>query len=367
MINSSRVSVVSLVDRQSRVEEVEEHSTVRDDAEVSIEVVSTLKEVVGKLGFPFDAIMPPISRGDVVQGQDDGMRVPLSELYALCERALAETGEPALGLRWGELSSGVGFNMLPQIMLHAESLRHALDAVTRFSILVGGQRGVWWTEDEDTFSIVFRRHSQAPLPVRRMLGEMSVVGMCRLVRAFDEQAKPVSVTFDYAAPEYAAQYGWAFGGSESFEQSCTGLVFPRALLSAQRPLRDAGVYEAVRALAERRLRQATATSSYAARVRELLLEKPAPHCVSMQVAANELMISVRSLHRRLAEEGTSYASLTHEACSVTAKRLIGEEGRSIKETAFMMGFADPNSFHRAFKRWTGTTPGAYRRGGLEAN
>jgi AraC-like DNA-binding protein len=74
-----------------------------------------------------------------------------------------------------------------------------------------------------------------------------------------------------------------------------------------------------------------------------------------------LDVSVRSLHRRLADEGQSYVAIANEASGVLAKRLIAEENRTIQETAFLMGFNDVSSFHRAFKRWTGTTPTKFRQ------
>ena len=82
----------------------------------------------------------------------------------------------------------------------------------------------------------------------------------------------------------------------------------------------------------------------------------------MQAVALALGISVRSLRRRLAAEGRSYQSVESEALATAAKRLLRDERRTIQDTADRMGFADTTAFHRAFKRWTGTTPSAYRAG-----
>jgi AraC-like DNA-binding protein len=79
----------------------------------------------------------------------------------------------------------------------------------------------------------------------------------------------------------------------------------------------------------------------------------------MEQVAHALGLSVRSLRRRLADEGQSYAAIANEALTIVAKHLLRDRQRTIQETAYEMGFADTSSFHRAFKRWTGTTPGAY--------
>jgi AraC-like DNA-binding protein len=71
-------------------------------------------------------------------------------------------------------------------------------------------------------------------------------------------------------------------------------------------------------------------------------------------------MSVRSLRRRLADEGASYKVLFDEALAVAAMRMLGDSRRTIQDIALAMGFSDPSAFHRAFKRWTGMTPVQYR-------
>jgi AraC-like DNA-binding protein len=71
------------------------------------------------------------------------------------------------------------------------------------------------------------------------------------------------------------------------------------------------------------------------------------------------------LRRRLVAEGTSYVALVNEAQGLVAKRLLQAKQLSIQEAAFALGFADTRTFHRAFKRWTGMTPSAFREMSLE--
>jgi AraC-like DNA-binding protein len=197
--------------------------------------------------------------------------------------------------------------------------------------------------------------------MRRLSAEMTMLGFFRMLRQFRPHAKFKRVCFDYPAPAYSAEYTRLFEAPAHFDQAFTGLVFDRALMDAPSPHRDEDIESTLRALAERRMSGLRRRTPYASRVRRLLMQERAPHRVSMKNVARLLDVSVRSLHRRLADEGQSYVAIANEASGVLAKRLIAEENRTIQETAFLMGFNDVSSFHRAFKRWTGTTPTKFRQ------
>jgi AraC-like DNA-binding protein len=78
-------------------------------------------------------------------------------------------------------------------------------------------------------------------------------------------------------------------------------------------------------------------------------------------AARDLAMSGRTLQRRLAEEGVSYQELLDEARKEAARRHVSEPALAICEVAYLLGYSEPAPFHRAFKRWYGMTPDAFRR------
>jgi AraC-like DNA-binding protein len=100
----------------------------------------------------------------------------------------------------------------------------------------------------------------------------------------------------------------------------------------------------VRALVERRL--------------ESVLESGE---VGIERIARDLGYSRQTLYRRLKEEGTTYEQLLDGLRRRLALRLIRHQGLPVKEAAYRLGFSDPAAFSRAFKRWTGTSPGEMRR------
>ena len=102
-------------------------------------------------------------------------------------------------------------------------------------------------------------------------------------------------------------------------------------------------------------------------MRAFLLEEVQRGAPTLQTAAAHLRTSPRTLKRRLQEEGTTFQDLLDSVRCDLAKRYLEEPRLALGEVSFLLGFSEPSAFHRAFKRWTGKTPLAYRqRDGLRS-
>jgi AraC-like DNA-binding protein len=80
----------------------------------------------------------------------------------------------------------------------------------------------------------------------------------------------------------------------------------------------------------------------------------------MEQVARDLGYSRQTLYRRLKAEGVTFEQLLDRVRRRAALRMIREERPPVKDVAFRLGFSDPAAFSRAFKRWTGASPGANR-------
>ena len=82
---------------------------------------------------------------------------------------------------------------------------------------------------------------------------------------------------------------------------------------------------------------------------------------SQQQIAAALHVSNRTLQRKLKDEGASFKDLLQDTRMQLARKYLGSPGRSGVETAYLLGFSEPSTFSRAFKRWTGVSPADYRQ------
>ncbi|MNC61745.1 HTH-type transcriptional regulator VirS [compost metagenome] len=79
-----------------------------------------------------------------------------------------------------------------------------------------------------------------------------------------------------------------------------------------------------------------------------------------ETVAQALHLSQRTLQRRLQEEGTSFQTLLDDTRRELAEQYLAQPSMTLLETAYLLGFADPSNFFRAFRRWFDATPGEYR-------
>jgi AraC-like DNA-binding protein len=130
-------------------------------------------------------------------------------------------------------------------------------------------------------------------------------------------------------------------------------------MDAARRYRDDEYHHTLCELAVSRVARMQRAASCIDQVREVI----AGHArgkIGMSAVARALGVSTRSLRRRLSAEGTSFDAVASEALAKRARHLLSVAGMTVQEAAYTLGYADSTSFHRAFKRWTGTTPSAWQ-------
>jgi AraC-like DNA-binding protein len=326
---------------------------------LSIMLLHALIEGVEPTGVARDDLLRAAEIDPARLDDIDG-RLERDEYDRVQTAALDLTSDDALGLHMGERVSIRAFDVLADLASHAPTLRDAVQTFVRFHRIVTDGPGTTLHEQNGTATVHYQFLRAAPR-CNRLRAEFAMVGFLRMMRHFahrDGAAR--AVYFEHPAPDYHLEYARIFGGAERFDHAFTGFEFDAELLDHTQLARNGELYTVLESLAERKLSRVTREGGHAERLRDYLTSNALAQRPQMDVVARSLGISVRSLRRRLDEEGVSYTSLLNEARATLAKRMLDDPRRSIYETAYAMGFSDPSAFHRAFKRWTGMTPTQYR-------
>jgi AraC-like DNA-binding protein len=139
-----------------------------------------------------------------------------------------------------------------------------------------------------------------------------------------------------------------------FDQPNHRLVFPAAELAIPLVSADPVAMQLAREQCEREL--AALDTGISARVRGALHGRNA----SLVALAKSLRMSPRTLKRRLADEGTTFSAIRDDVRRQRALLLLDNRGLAIGEIATLLGYSELPNFTRAFRKWTGITPLAYR-------
>lgn len=329
-----------------------------EDPRVSVVLVWALVEAVERAGVTREGLFSVSGVDPALVGRAEE-RISLEAYDALLEAALDSTSDQALGLHMGETASGATAGVMANLVEQSATLRDGIDCLLRFHRLIT-DRPAWRLIEMDGSATLLYDAAPGPPRARRARCESTMTGFFRMVRAFAPGAPLQRVCFEHPPPPYLAEYTRIFENAARFEQPFTGILFESRLLDMAQGYRDAEFRAAVESQAERRLSRLQNSKSHTERVREYLAERPATEYRDMVRTARALGISVRSLRRRLLEEGSSYSDVVEAALAALAKRLL-DEGRAIEDTAYEMGFSTPSAFHKAFRRWAGMTPAEYRR------
>jgi AraC-like DNA-binding protein len=190
--------------------------------------------------------------------------------------------------------------------------------------------------------------------------ESAAFSLRRLVRQHVGIAGvPLSIAFDFPAPEYASTYEPILGCPIQFDAPASEIVVAREHALHPQPNYIADLEARLLEYADSLLAQ-QGFDGLSARVLRLLRASPEAHRLTMEEIAAQLGLSGRTLRRRLQAEGTPYPALVQRVQREQAEAMLLDPTRSVKQVAHALGFADASAFHRAVRRWTGKSPTALR-------
>ena len=293
-------------------------------------------------------------------GDQDG-RVAFSAYVALMRSAKALTGDPALALHFGEEADMMDLSILPLLVGGSGTPGEALAELNRYAPLAievdsGRADRLDFVRRDGRLFMVDRRPDPNDFPE---LTESSFARMvCGARRNGVDLLREVHVT--HKAPAYRAEYDRIFRVPVLFESDWNALQVDEAVLSLRFDAPPPYVRKLLSERAEALLSDLEGSKSVRGRVEKLLLPMLPGGGATIRAVAAKLGMSRQTLYRRLKAEGVTFETLLDDLRHRLALRYVREEGVSINEAAYKLGFADRAAFSHAFKRWTGVSP---KRGG----
>lgn len=326
--------------------------------QIPLNAVNKIINAAEVFGVKPDELCRP-AKLDAAALEDVHRRIPFSQFIGLYQRAANLTGDEAFGLHVGERNNPKSYGMLGYVSINSRTVGEALNRLIRFQQI---------RTDAYKFSLeivgtnahlvyIYQTNDAAPEARRHESEETlcSIIEFGRLMTGSDWI--PREVHFEHARPQNISEHQRIFRAPVLFGKPNTRLIFDWSFLKTTLVEADLTLEcQAEELLAKSPPDKSVLTN----RIRQLMRENFLGGELRMKTICRKSNFSPRTLHRKLREEGTSYGKLLEETQSEMSKFYLRQPEIAICEISCLLGFSQPSAFHRAFRRWNGLTPKAFR-------
>lgn len=301
-----------------------------------------------KLGLDYSALNDPDARF-----AQDGMT-------RLWQRAVEITGNPAIGLNLAKVMRPGAMHVVGYALMSSSTLRDSFQRLVRYQRIIAEGADLQFGSTNRGALLTLAIHGDQLPPARQSAdGSLaSTLAFCRWLTG--KPLAPIEVYFQGPPPADIEPYQAAFQAPLRFNAEFHGMLMRHVDMDIALPTANAELAQLHDRFAGDYLARFSDSrvTHQARQVICRLLPQGEPR--REETVAQSLHLSERSLQRRLDEEGTSFQQLLDDTRRTLAEQYLARVDLALLEVAYLLGFADPSNFFRAFKRWFAMTPGEYR-------
>ncbi|RIV82601.1 AraC family transcriptional regulator [Aurantiacibacter xanthus] len=290
--------------------------------------------------------------------------VPLHRYVALLETAAARFDRPYLGLEMGASFGLTDLGPFYALLRASGNLRGALDCLALFQSRLQSRTLFHSRKDAETSTYVYRIEEERVWP-RTQDSEFALSGYVHIARELvSPKWAPREVHFEHAIDGRRERLEDYFRAPVLGNQLTNGIVIDNDDLDAGFATSIPSEDHKLRTILEWHLLdlmgpEAAPSESFVSLTRDIISRWLGRTHIDCATVAAELKLSERSLRRRLTEEGTSFRELLQDARKERAQTILSKPGISLAVAAEQLGYSDAAAFSRAFKEWTGFSPGRF--------
>jgi len=286
-------------------------------------------------------------------------RCPFEQGVALWRCAISATGDPAFGLKVASHIKHTSFHALSYGLSASSTLKEAFERMRRYCHVVSDAVEYQLLRRGSEYHLII--HAAEGVPIESV--DAAVGGNLRMCRSFvGHHYSPLRIELRRPTPSRVDEFQAILRAPLYFGCPQNRLVFD--VESMERVL-DGANPELARhndAIALQYLARIE-RGNIQARVREVLMRRLECGEPSQEEVAALLSMSSRTLQRRLGESGSTYKEILDQTRHALALSYLGVPENSLSDVTYLLGFSACSSFTRAFRRWTGLSPSAWRARG----
>ncbi len=328
------------------------------DPVVPVHHPRVLVETAAEQGADRTALLENVGISEATLASPEA-RISYHQFGILTSNALRLTGNPALGLDYGRNIRLAQMGPLALALMNSPNVGAALDALLRHSrsLLPAFELNLRVEADR---AYITARETLSLEPFATFSIESVLASLDIQVRALIGGAPPLrAIRVPYTEPAHAARYAEMFDVPIHYGQPVAEIEFDASLLTTPIAFADPATAKLAEQFCAEQLGPQV-SEGLRGQVRRLLDSARGP-LPNLEQLSRTLQTSPRTLRRSLHAMGTSYQALLEHSRRTRALEWVTATTLTFDEIAKRLGFSDVRSFRRAFKRWTGHTPGDHRR------
>jgi AraC-like DNA-binding protein len=320
-------------------------------------ISSLLRPKLDELKVSADAVLREAGLPSVLFDQAK-IYLETPQFFALWRALDKVAGDPALGLKLGDEKRLERYDPIAISLLYTRSFRDAIGRAGRYKQLMSPEK-ILLVPKGDEGAVVFEwtmaKETEPPLLTDLCFSWLQAIGH----RGTEGRVSPIRIEFDRRASNREL-YEQHFGCPVRFRAGRNAVIFAKADLDRPFLTYNPDLVAALAPQLEEELRYQQKQGSLIEQVKSALKRILAGQKPDISHVARELGQSTRTLQRKLAEAGRTFQEVLMEARRELARHYLLHSGRELNETAYLLGYADANSFFRAFQKWEGVSPGRWR-------
>lgn len=290
---------------------------------------------------------------------DPEARFAQDAMTQLWQTAVERSGNPAIGLNMAQVIRPSAFNLVGYALMSSRNLLEGFQRMVRYQRIIAEGSDLSLKVQPDSVDLCLAIHGDQ-LPPARQSAEAALafsLAFCRWLSG--RTIEPLEVRLCGPEPDDISPYQKVFAIRPRFAQADYALRFSRDDLQYPLPSANDSLAQLHDHYAGEYLAR-FGDSRVTHQVRQLLCRLLPQGEPKRDEVAQQLNMSSRTLQRRLQEEGSGFQQLLDECRQGLALQYLRQPEISLLEVAFLLGFADPSNFFRAFRRWFAMTPNEYR-------
>lgn len=332
----------------------------RHDGRTALQRAASLMQLPGllaELGVELDAVLAGAGVAPE-QLRPDGF-IPYSAFLSILDNACRATGRDDIGMLLGQRQTLEALGPLGVAMRHAATLGEAIAAFVSFQIGNSTGGAAYLIRAEQDVILGYGVYDRTVHASPQIYDMVLAVGCNLLAELTHGAVTPAEILLSRPAPGDSAPYQRLGRCPVRFGQSQTGLLLTPASLAFRLPEANTDRHEQARAALVSALEGSRLDTGR--HVRHLLRAQLLMGQSGMKEVAERLGLHPRTLRRRLRQEGTSFEAIKDEVRHAAAREMLMLGALGIADIAFTLDYASVSSFVHAFRRWSGMSPGCWRK------